>query len=133
MFFKVSTVAICTLAAITSVTSSPLGLKRSNELGRFQKPFLVAPPNFSFLLLTPPLHVCTLFKTLAVRTSPPPSFNNYGGLDSMTNFDNFYGAGNFDGSQNSQTVITVQETVCHKQTVEIVQQRLLVLQEVAKK
>jgi hypothetical protein len=51
----------------------------------------------------------------------------------MTNFDNFYGAGNFDGSQNSQTVITVQETVCHKQTVEIVQQRLLVLQEVAKK
>jgi hypothetical protein len=51
----------------------------------------------------------------------------------MANFDNFYGAGNFDGSQNPQTVITVQETVCHTQSVEIIQQRLLVLQEMAKK
>ncbi|KAF8149981.1 hypothetical protein B0H34DRAFT_170803 [Crassisporium funariophilum] len=66
------------------------------------------------------------------------SFNNYGGFSSMNNFDNFYGSSNFDNSQFSESSITVvkeQETevVCHSQSIEIIQQRLLVLQEMAKR
>lgn len=85
---------------------------------------------FPFLLLA-------IIQTLAARNSrnsPPQSFNNYHGLASMANFDNFYGADNFDGSKNAQTVVVnVKEVVCHTQAVEIIQQRLLVLQEMVKK
>jgi hypothetical protein len=52
----------------------------------------------------------------------------------MASFDNFYGADNFDGSVHvSQTVVQQQEVVCQTQSIEIIQQRLLVLQEMAKK
>ncbi|KAF5359400.1 hypothetical protein D9756_003394 [Leucocoprinus leucothites] len=62
------------------------------------------------------------------------SFSNWGGLSSLANFDDFYGIDNFDGSRCSQTVIVpTQSLFCHSQTVEIVQQRLLVIQEMAKK
>ncbi len=55
----------------------------------------------------------------------------------MSNFDNFYGSGNFDNSHFSSSSITVveqeQELVCHSESIEIIQQRLLVLQEMAKR
>lgn len=52
----------------------------------------------------------------------------------MSGFDNFFGVDNFDGSRCSQTIITTQqEIVCHTQSIEIIQQRLLVIQEMAKK
>ncbi|KXN88276.1 hypothetical protein AN958_07735 [Leucoagaricus sp. SymC.cos] len=62
------------------------------------------------------------------------SFNNWGGLGSFGNFDGFYGVDNFDGSAHfSQVVVQQQQVVCHTQAIEIIQQRLLVLQEMAKK
>ncbi|KAJ3569937.1 hypothetical protein NP233_g4735 [Leucocoprinus birnbaumii] len=62
------------------------------------------------------------------------SFNNWGGLSSFHNFDNFYGVENFDSSVHfSQVVDTSSHLVCHTQAVEIIQQRLLVIQEMAKR
>lgn len=64
------------------------------------------------------------------------SFNNYGGSSDMSNFDNFYGSSNFDNSHFSEKSITIvkqKEVVCHSESVEIIQQRLLVLQEMAKR
>ncbi|PPQ91696.1 hypothetical protein CVT25_012909 [Psilocybe cyanescens] len=62
------------------------------------------------------------------------SFNNWGGFSSLDGFDNFYGSDNFSGHISSQTVIEQQEeVVCHSESIEIIQQRLLVLQEMAKR
>lgn len=54
----------------------------------------------------------------------------------MSSFDNFYGSSNFDNSEFSEKSITVvkeKEVVCHSESIEIIQQRLLVLQEMAKR
>ncbi|KAF8964441.1 hypothetical protein BDZ97DRAFT_1660371, partial [Flammula alnicola] len=52
----------------------------------------------------------------------------------LSGFDNFYGSDNFSGEISQTTVIEQkQELVCHSETVEIIQQRLLVLQEMAKR
>ncbi|KAL0954956.1 hypothetical protein HGRIS_003888 [Hohenbuehelia grisea] len=62
------------------------------------------------------------------------SFNSWGGHRSLDNFDNFYGSDNFDGSVHfSQVVKEEKHVVCHAQQVEIIQQRLVILQEMAKK
>ncbi|KAF4617702.1 hypothetical protein D9613_005814 [Agrocybe pediades] len=63
------------------------------------------------------------------------SFNNWGGYSSFGNFDDFYGSDNFIGAVSSQTLVTEQsqELVCHTESIEIIQQRLLVLQEMAKR
>jgi len=64
------------------------------------------------------------------------SFDNYGGISSFGGFDNFYGSDNFDNSEFSESSITVvkeKEVVCHSESIEIIQQRLLVLQETAKR
>ncbi|KAG6908331.1 hypothetical protein DXG01_005242 [Tephrocybe rancida] len=66
------------------------------------------------------------------RTSDFCSFDNWRGVSSLNNFDSFYGVENFDGSQGVQVISTDQEPVCSTQSIQIVQQRLLVLQEVAK-
>jgi len=72
-------------------------------------------------------------KELARRTFSPPSFNNYLGLSSMSNFDNFFGVNNFNEVFNEQTIIEQQtEVVCSSVEIEIVQQRLSILVEVAK-
>jgi len=71
-----------------------------------------------------------------VARDPSQSFNNWGGISSLSGFDNFYGSGNFDNSHFSQSSITVvkqQEVVCRSESIEIIQQRLLILQEVAKR
>ncbi|KAF8903113.1 hypothetical protein CPB84DRAFT_1678317, partial [Gymnopilus junonius] len=52
----------------------------------------------------------------------------------LSGFDNFYGSDNFSGEISKQIIVEQQkEVVCHSQTVEIIQQRLLVLQEMAKR
>lgn len=54
----------------------------------------------------------------------------------MSSFDNFYGYGNFDNTRFSSSQITIvkeQELVCHSESIVIIQQRLLVLQEMAKR
>jgi len=64
------------------------------------------------------------------------SFDNYDGISSFGGFDNFYGSDNFDNSHFSESSITVvkeKEVVCHSESVVIIQQRLLVLQEMAKR
>ncbi|KAF8071979.1 hypothetical protein FPV67DRAFT_1483366 [Lyophyllum atratum] len=62
------------------------------------------------------------------------SFNNWGGFNSLNNFDNFHGADNFDGSRFEQVVVKQEhELVCRTQRIEIIQQRLVVLQEMAKR
>jgi len=62
------------------------------------------------------------------------SFDNWGGFSSLSGFDNFYGSDNFVGHFSSETVVEhEQEVVCHSESVVIIQQRLLVLQEMAKR
>lgn len=60
------------------------------------------------------------------------SFNNWGGLSSLTGFDDFFGVNNFDGSRNDKVVIVEQQQVCHVQQVTIIQQQLAIIQEVTK-
>ncbi|KAF4617711.1 hypothetical protein D9613_006104 [Agrocybe pediades] len=80
----------------------------------------------------------------AVSASPVPatnqlaargySFDNYGGISSFNGFDNFYGSDNFVGSISHTTVVKQEkELVCHSESIEIIQQRLLVIQEMAKR
>ena len=85
--------------------------------------------NCSFLSLPP---------TWSSAPSPPPVslviFVKWGGISSLSGFDNFYGSDYFSGSPYSTTIIEQQqEVVCHSESIEIIQQRLLVLQETAKR
>ncbi|KAJ3983331.1 hypothetical protein F5890DRAFT_1413942, partial [Lentinula detonsa] len=61
-----------------------------------------------------------------------PSFDNWGGISSFSGFDNFYGVDNFSGVVSDQVVVEQQEVVCQAVSIEVVQQKLLVLQEMAK-
>ncbi|KDR82843.1 hypothetical protein GALMADRAFT_112932 [Galerina marginata CBS 339.88] len=78
-------------------------------------------------------------RALAARTDSSShgssiSFNNWMGISSLDGFDNFYGSDNFRGSIQKQVIIEQdQQLVCHSQSVEIIQQRLLVIQEMAKR
>ncbi|PPR04098.1 hypothetical protein CVT24_010671 [Panaeolus cyanescens] len=62
------------------------------------------------------------------------SFDNWMGFSSLGGFDNFYGSDNFSGRMSSETVVEQDsKLVCHGQSIQIIQQRLLVLQEMAKR
>jgi len=64
------------------------------------------------------------------------SFNNYGGSNAMSGFDDWYGKGDFAHYKHFSPVVVSQSTpelVCHSEKVKIVQQRLAVLQEMAKR
>jgi len=72
--------------------------------------------------------------TLKRTSFSPVSFNNYGGYNSMSHFDDFYGVDNYSGFHNTISESHEEEhVVCHSQTVEIIQQQLVVLREYAKK
>lgn len=61
------------------------------------------------------------------------SFNGWHGISSLDNFDSFYGSNNFDNFHSHQVVEeSSEEVVCHSETITIIQQRLAVLQEMAK-
>jgi hypothetical protein len=53
----------------------------------------------------------------------------------MSGFDGFCGSGNFDCSSSNAQVIVIkeQQEVCHTQQIEVIQQKLVVLREMAKK
>jgi len=71
---------------------------------------------------------------LAARGGHGFSFDNWRGISSLNGFDSFYGSGSFDGFHQHQVLEEQsQELVCHSQSIEIIQQRLVVLQEMAKK
>ncbi|KAJ6513266.1 hypothetical protein C8R45DRAFT_340493 [Mycena sanguinolenta] len=59
------------------------------------------------------------------------SFNNWNNIGSLNGFDNFYGVDDFNGFNRQQTV--VDQEVCHSVDITIIQQRLAVLQEMAKR
>ncbi|KAJ7240837.1 hypothetical protein B0H12DRAFT_49876 [Mycena haematopus] len=62
------------------------------------------------------------------------SFDNWGGISSFSGFDNFYGSSDFAHHNFKQVVVDQgSDLVCHSEQVTIVQQRLAVLQEMAKK
>ncbi|KAJ7475818.1 hypothetical protein FB451DRAFT_1034109, partial [Mycena latifolia] len=61
------------------------------------------------------------------------SFNKWQGFESLDNFDSFWGADNFNGFSRQQTIVSDSEVVCHATDVRIIQQRLAVLTEVAKR
>ncbi|KAJ7892886.1 hypothetical protein B0H14DRAFT_2335129, partial [Mycena olivaceomarginata] len=63
------------------------------------------------------------------------SFDNWGGISSLNGFDSFYGSDDFAHFHNFNQVVVKQdsELVCHSEQVTIIQQRLAVLQEMAKK
>ncbi|KAJ7599636.1 hypothetical protein C8J56DRAFT_1019264 [Mycena floridula] len=63
-----------------------------------------------------------------------PSFNNWNNIQSLDNFDNFYGQSNFNGGNNAQiVVIKEQEVVCRSVQIEVIQQKLVILREMAKR
>ncbi|KAF7298670.1 Amidohydro-rel domain-containing protein [Mycena indigotica] len=69
-------------------------------------------------------------------SSVSSSFDSWGGISSLAGFDKFYGIDDFAHFKHFSPVVVRQSTselVCHSQKVEIVQQRLAVLQELAKR
>nr|GAT60786.1 predicted protein [Mycena chlorophos] len=63
-----------------------------------------------------------------------PSFDNYNSIGTMSNFDGFYGQNNFGGHNRHQTIIQqTPELVCQSVQVNIVQQRLAVISEMARR
>jgi len=60
------------------------------------------------------------------------SFDNWNNIGSLDGFDQFYSISDFNGFNRHQTVVDSQE-VCHSVDITIVQQRLAVLQEMAKR
>ncbi|KAF6754485.1 hypothetical protein DFP72DRAFT_899211 [Ephemerocybe angulata] len=61
------------------------------------------------------------------------SSTTWGGFKTLDKFDDFHGVDNFDGHNYQQVFVKDHELVCHAQEVHIVQQRLLVLHEMAKR
>jgi len=76
-------------------------------------------------------------KVVSVSSSQKNTgFSNWGGISSLHGFDDFYGADDFAHSRHFSPVVVREsqpELVCHTQKVVIVQQRLAVLQEMAKR
>ncbi|KAH6913133.1 hypothetical protein BKA70DRAFT_1261966 [Coprinopsis sp. MPI-PUGE-AT-0042] len=76
---------------------------------------------------TPPAHV-------PVHVPTYHSFDKWDGHESLKGFDNFYGVDNWDGYKFEQVFVKKEhELVCRTHDIHIIQQRLLVLQEMAKK
>jgi hypothetical protein len=61
------------------------------------------------------------------------SFNNWGGFSNLATFDNFFGVNNFNGFLNQQVLIQQPQLVCVSLPINIVQQRLFILQELMKR
>jgi hypothetical protein len=104
MFAKFAIHLLSVSFLTSAVTSTPLSHKPAGDLSR---------------------------RNLISRTDY--SLNNWNGVKSLSNFDDFNGADNFDGSRNSRVVVQKEEIVCQTQQIEIVQQRLVILQELAKR
>jgi len=74
------------------------------------------------------------YKSNALAARGGFSFDNWGGISSLQGFDSFYGSDDFSHHNFHQTIVEQgSELVCHSEQVVIIQQRLAVLQEMAKK
>lgn len=71
-------------------------------------------------------------ETRSINGISPISLNGWNGLQSLNDFDRFFGAQNFDGSRNQQVVFLNEQNICQAQQINIVQQQLAILQETAK-
>ncbi|KAJ7104187.1 hypothetical protein B0H15DRAFT_942193 [Mycena belliarum] len=71
---------------------------------------------------------------IQARDNSSISFNNWNNISALQGFDNFNGQGNFNGRKNGQNIV-VKEVQTQCQTVQInrVQQKLVILQEIAKR
>jgi len=71
---------------------------------------------------------------LQARDNGSVSFNNWNNISALQGFDDFNGQSNFAG-QNNQQKIVIQEvqTKCETVKIELVQQKLAILQELAKR
>ncbi|KAJ7593080.1 hypothetical protein C8J56DRAFT_886101 [Mycena floridula] len=73
---------------------------------------------------------------ISVTQLTPFSLNNWGGFNSLSSFDNFFGADNFNGFSNVQNILE-QELICglngsgESLSVDIVQQQLAILAQIA--
>jgi len=63
----------------------------------------------------------------------PMSFNGWGGFSSLDNFDSFFGASDFCGSETVQTVVQTEEVVCESVDITVIQQQLSIISEFAKR
>ncbi|KAF7312293.1 hypothetical protein MIND_00242300 [Mycena indigotica] len=110
--FTTLTVLLVSLLSLTSVFAKPLSFRRDQALAFRNAP---AP-------------------TLQARGNGNVSFSNFNNIASLQGFDDFNGLGNFRGDRNSQTVVVKETQVqCQDIQIEFVQQRLAILQEVAKR
>ena len=63
-----------------------------------------------------------------------PSFNRWGGHESLNGFDDFYGQEDFTHHKFNQVFVKEKEVlVCRRVDIVVIQQRLTILQEMAKK
>jgi len=62
-----------------------------------------------------------------------PSFNDWNGISSLDGFDDFFGEDNFSSSLNVQTIESENVLVCQTVDITIIQQRLAILEEFAKR
>ncbi|KAJ7284962.1 hypothetical protein C8J57DRAFT_705274 [Mycena rebaudengoi] len=73
-------------------------------------------------------------QALATRGNDSVSFSNWHNIASLQGFDDFNGRDNFDGSHNAQTIVVKEtETRCQTVQVELIQQKLTILREMAKR
>jgi len=71
---------------------------------------------------------------LQARGNDTVSFDNWNNISALQGFDEFNGNNNFDGRNNGQTIIIKEvETKCETVQIEIVQQKLAILQELVKR
>ncbi|KAH6897595.1 hypothetical protein BKA70DRAFT_1198821 [Coprinopsis sp. MPI-PUGE-AT-0042] len=85
---------------------------------------------------TPTHHVAPPVHTpvhVPVHVPTHHSFDRWGGYDSLKDFDHFYGVDNWDGYKFEQVFVKEHELVCKTHEIHVIQQRLLVLQEMAKR
>ncbi|KAJ7707741.1 hypothetical protein B0H17DRAFT_1192187 [Mycena rosella] len=113
MFAASTTALFLSLLSLTSVVmAKPLSYRREQSLMLRNAPIL----------------------PLQARDNQTVSFSNWNNISALQGFDDFNGQNNFNGKKNDQTVV-IQETQTKCQTVkiELVQQKLVILQELAKR
>jgi hypothetical protein len=126
-----------------SLTRSKSSSRRFTTMfSKFAVALLLLVPTLSSVVATPVhsgmtnMHlppISTLTSSPAVRDSNSYSLDSWRGFQSMNGFDDFYGEGNFDGSRNERIFVQQDRIVCRTEEIKIVQQRLVILKEVAKR
>jgi hypothetical protein len=111
--FATSTVLFLSLLSLTSeAMAKPLSYRRDQAL------ILRNAPIFG----------------LQARGNDSVSFNNWNNISSLQGFDDFNGQDNFDGRKNDQTIVIKEvQTKCETVKIELIQQKLVILQELAKR